>query len=105
VIAYQAKLVDIYGAKLKHLHSNKKKTSKLLIGLQFSMEDRRGAVEEAQESFDATGSQLHSITEECLVLQKQVRVLLYCLSLLETVQEFVLHFSDEFNFCRSLLDL
>jgi hypothetical protein len=96
MIAYQAKLVDIYGAKLKHLHSNKKKTSELLIGLRFSMEDRRGV---------ATGSQLSTITEECLDLQKQVRVLFYYLFLLETVQEFILHFSDGFNFCRSLLDL
>jgi hypothetical protein len=105
MIAYQAKLVDIYGAKLKHLHSNKKKTSELLIGLRFSMEDRRGVAKEAHESYDATGSQLSTITEECLDLQKQVRVLFYYLFLLETVQEFILHFSDGFNFCRSLLDL
>lgn len=35
VIACQAKLVDMYGAKLKHLHFDKKKTLMLLIGLQF----------------------------------------------------------------------
>jgi hypothetical protein len=105
VIAYQAKLVDIYGEKLKHLHSDKKKTSELLIRLRFSMEDCRGAAKEAQESYDTTGTQLRSITGECVVLQNQIRVLFHCLSLLEIVQEFVLHFSDGFNFYRSLLDL
>ena len=68
------------------------------------MENRCGATKEGQESFNFTGSQLRSITKECLVLQKQVHVLFHCLSLLEIVLEFVLHFSDEFNFCRSLLD-
>jgi hypothetical protein len=47
VIAYQEKLIDIYGAKFKHLHSDKKKTSELLIGLWFLMEDHRGAAKEA----------------------------------------------------------
>ena len=105
MLAYQEKLVDIYEAKVKHLHSNKKKMLELLIGLWFLMEDHRGATKEAQESYNATRSQLHTITKECLDLQKQVCVLFYCLFLLETIWEFVLHFNDGFNFCRSLLDL
>ena len=71
--------------KSKYLHFDKKKTSELLIGLWFSMGDRLGATKEVQESYSTMGSRLHTITKECLDMQKQTCVLFHNFSLLETV--------------------